>query len=80
MSEKSSGKLRYINGIPYLSGQHIQIDPGPMSRSERWLAAWQGLVGPRLAGPMLIFAIVLLVVGVGGLIDYVFFIMPRSGQ
>jgi hypothetical protein len=80
MSDKHPGRLKYINGIPYLTGQHVQLDQPRPSRSERLLLAWQRLFGPRLAGPALVFVIVLLVAGVGGLIDYLLIVMPRNGQ
>lgn len=80
MNDKHPGKLKYINGIPYLTGRHVQLEEAPSSRTERLMLAWQGLFGPRLAGPALVCAIVLLVVGIGGLIDYLLVVMPRNAQ
>lgn len=79
MNEKNPGKLKYINGIPYLTGQHVQFDPVSLSRSERVLGAWQRIFGPRWAGPMLVVALVAAVVVLGGIIDYVIVGMIRNG-
>lgn len=69
--EEEPGKLKYINGIPYLTGRHVKIDTTPPTRMERWLGKWQGWFGPRWGGVLLVLLLVTVVAMVGAAIDYV---------
>ncbi|MDX5332570.1 MAG: hypothetical protein LPK58_00780 [Gammaproteobacteria bacterium] len=73
MDRRQPGKLKYINGIPYLSGRDVHIEEVPApSRTERVLLAGQALFGRRFGGAVLVLLLVALAATLGALIDLLF--------
>ena len=73
MDRREPGKLKYINGIPYLSGRDVHIEEAPVpSLAERVLLASQALFGRRLGGAVLVLLLVALAAALGALIDLLF--------
>jgi|GEM_PF-6403571 len=70
MNGRQPGKLKYINGIPYLTGRHVQLEQTRPAWPDRVLGAWQDTFGRRVGVVLLILLLVGLVAVLGALIDY----------